>query len=100
MNVEKQVKAKLLSRGFKEEQLLNNRGLIGAAIDETQEVVKNINYDTVLATVPYQCCPVCNGTGQTIADGFTSSVFQTCKVCNGAMIIPQHIVPQVLANDE
>lgn len=60
-------------------------------------VVKN---DTVLATVPYQCCPVCNGAGQTIADGFTTGVFQTCKVCNGAMIIPQHIVPQVLAIDE
>ena len=48
--------------------------------------------NTVLAAVPYQCCPLCNGNGQTVADGFTSSVYQTCKVCNGAMIIPMHIV--------
>lgn len=50
---------------------------------------------TVLATVPYQCCPVCNGSGQTVADGFTSAVYQTCKVCLGAMIIPMHVLPQV-----
>ena len=48
--------------------------------------------NTVLAAVPYQCCPVCNGNGQTVADGCTSSVYQTCKVCNGARIIPMHIV--------
>lgn len=48
--------------------------------------------NTVLAVVPYQCCPLCNGNGKTIADGFISSVYQTCKVCNGAMIIPMHIV--------
>lgn len=46
----------------------------------------------VVAAVPYQCCPLCNGNGKTVADGFTSSVYQTCKVCNGAMIIPMHIV--------
>ena len=45
----------------------------------------------VLAAVPYQCCPLCNGNGQTVADGFTSSVYQTCKVCNGVRIIPMHI---------
>jgi hypothetical protein len=50
---------------------------------------------TVLATVPYQCCPVCNGNGKTVADGFTSSVYQTCKVCLGAMIIPMHVLPKV-----
>lgn len=48
--------------------------------------------NTVLAAVPYQYCPLCNGNGQTVADGFTSSVYQTCKVCNGARIIPMHIV--------
>jgi hypothetical protein len=50
---------------------------------------------TVLATVPYQCCPVCNGNGKTVADGFTSSVYQTCKVCLGAMIIPMHVLLKV-----
>ena len=49
---------------------------------------------TVLSTVPYQCCPVCNGIGETVADGFTSAMYQTCKVCLGEMIIPIHILPQ------
>ncbi len=48
--------------------------------------------NTLLPAVPYQCCPLCNGNGKTVADGSTSSVYQTCKVCNGAMIIPMHIV--------
>lgn len=47
---------------------------------------------TVLAAVPYQCCPLCNGAGTTVADGFTSSVYKICRVCNGAGIIPMHIV--------
>ena len=98
MNVEEQVKAKLLSIGFKEEQLLNNRGLIGAAIDETQEVVKNINYDTVLPTVTFmQLCPKCNGHGAVskppyvagdVHEWTSSATSFTCDVCNGAKIIP------------
>ena len=48
--------------------------------------------NTVLAAVPYQCCPVCNGTGQTFADNFTSTLYDICKVCNGAKVIPMHIV--------
>ena len=59
----------------------------------------SINNDAVLETVPYQCCPVCNGTGQVLADGFTSAVYQPCKVCNGAMIIPMYIVAQVLKDE-
>ena len=44
MELENKVKQQLLSRGFTKEQLLNNRGLIGAAIDETiLTVVKNLN---------------------------------------------------------
>lgn len=99
MNVEEKVKAKLLSRGFKEKQLLNNRGLIGAAIDETQEVVKNINYDTVLATVPYQKCPVCEGMGQIFVNQLdpyntNSSIgYKQCHVCGGSGIIPMHVLP-------
>jgi hypothetical protein len=45
----------------------------------------------VFDCVPYQCCPVCNGTGQVVADGYTSAVYQPCKVCNGARIIPMHV---------
>jgi len=39
----KKIKNKLLMRGFPNEKLINNRGLIGATIDEViLEVVKNI----------------------------------------------------------
>ena len=44
-------------------------------------------------TIPYQCCPVCNGQGRTIADGFTSNFYQTCKVCKGAMVLPMATQP-------
>ena len=40
---EKKIRNKLLMRGFTNEKLINNRGLIGATIDEViLEVVKNI----------------------------------------------------------
>ena len=43
MDIEEKVKTKLLMRGFSKETLLNNRGLIGAATDETVlELVKNL----------------------------------------------------------
>jgi hypothetical protein len=42
MNIEEKVKSNLLARGFKNEALLSNRGLVAATIDETiLEVVKN-----------------------------------------------------------
>lgn len=41
---EKKIRNKLLMRGFLNEKLINNRGLIGATIDEViLEVVKNIS---------------------------------------------------------
>jgi len=43
MDLENKVKQQLLSRGFTKDQLLNNRGLIGATIDDTALiVVKNL----------------------------------------------------------
>lgn len=43
MNIEEKVKMNLLIRGFDTKTQLNNRGLIGATIDETiLEVVKNL----------------------------------------------------------
>ena len=43
MDLEKKVKQQLLIRGFSKEQLLNNRGLIGAVIDEVALIiVKNL----------------------------------------------------------
>lgn len=35
MKIEEKIKTNLLNRGFSEKNLLNNRGLIGATIDET-----------------------------------------------------------------
>ena len=37
----KEVKQKLLQRGFKDSDILNNRGKIGAAIDETYFITKD-----------------------------------------------------------
>jgi hypothetical protein len=49
------------------------------------EPTKNLN------AVPYQTCPLCLGAGR--MTGYSSSIFQTCHVCNGARIIPMHVVP-------
>lgn len=51
MDIEKTVKSKLLSRGFSEKKQLNNRGLIGATIDETIDAV--INKNAVLCSVSH-----------------------------------------------
>jgi citrate lyase gamma subunit len=48
MNIEEKVKMNLLKRGFDNNTQLNNRGLIGATIDETiLEVVKNLHISDV-----------------------------------------------------
>lgn len=46
-----------------------------------------------ISSVPYQTCPLCNGTGKILSDGFTSGLYQTCKVCKGAFLIPQFSLP-------
>ena len=44
MNLEEQINTKLLVRGFSNKLLINNRGLIGATIDDTIiEVIKSSN---------------------------------------------------------
>lgn len=35
----------------------------------------------------WQKCPICNGKGVVTANGYTSSVFEQCGVCNGMKII-------------
>ena len=48
MKLDKKVKQKLLNRGFTKKQLLNNRGLIGATIDDTAlTLVKNLTIPVV-----------------------------------------------------
>jgi len=52
----------------------------------------------VLATVPYQKCPVCDGMGQILVNQLdpynTNSAigYKPCHVCGGSGIIPMHIV--------
>ena len=35
----------------------------------------------------WQCCPVCDGNGQILADGFISSIYQQCPTCSGQRMI-------------
>ena len=35
MNIEEKVRMKLFARGFSKETILNNRGLVGATVEET-----------------------------------------------------------------
>jgi hypothetical protein len=65
MNIEEKVKMNLLARGFDNKTQLNNRGLIGATIDETiLEVVKNLR----IADVSGQLCRCGNPIGRTECD--------------------------------
>ena len=49
MEFEDKIKNKLRLRGFTEEQIINNRGLIGAVIDETiLEVTKSADHDVFI----------------------------------------------------
>ena len=59
--------------------------------------------NTVLAAVPYQLCPKCNGQGQVskppyiagdVHEWSSSSCIFLCDVCNGSKIIPMFIVSQ------
>jgi DnaJ-class molecular chaperone len=58
--------------------------------DKCKSAIKGITQQKTSSFIPYQHCPICQGTGQTLADGFISSVFQTCKCCHGNMIIPMY----------
>ena len=63
------------------------------------EQVKNITYEPVLQTVPYQLCPKCGGDGEVLVNNWNGSPtsistgMQICDLCGGAKIIPQHIMP-------
>lgn len=59
-----------------------------------EPVSKNNSY-TMLATVPYQCCPVCGGTGRVIT-ALSFACYETCDTCNGKKIIPQAVLPEIL----
>jgi hypothetical protein len=53
MDLENEIKSKLLMRGFTKKKLLNNRGLINATIDEVAiAVVKNLALFGVGCSLP------------------------------------------------
>ena len=43
--------------------------------------------------VPYQVCPICNGTGRLLNIGTSSAIDRSCDHCNGAKVIPMHVIP-------
>ena len=69
-------------------------------VSKTQKPT-NCGY-TVLATVPYQKCPVCKGMGQIFINQLdpyntNSSIgYKPCHVCGGSGIIPMYIVNEKL----
>ena len=78
MEFDKRVKEQLLNRGFTEEQLLNNRGLIGATINETVVMlVKKLPIQRVVN--PVVCDNPLHNT-QVEADG-------RCHWCEGKELI-------------
>ena len=48
---------------------------------------------TVLAAVPYQKCPVCEGVSQIFVSTNSSIGYKPCHVCGGSGIIPMHVLP-------
>jgi DnaJ-class molecular chaperone len=44
--------------------------------------------------VPYQCCPVCNGTGMVTSWYPSISLLETCTVCKGTKIIPMYVLKE------
>lgn len=69
-------------------------------VSKTQKPA-NCGY-TVLATVPYQKCPVCEGMGQIFVNQLdpyntNSSIgYKPCHVCGGSGIIPMHTINEKL----
>ncbi len=53
MDFENEIQNRLLKRGFSNEKLLNNRGLIGATIDEVILLIdKKLNISDVIDNIP------------------------------------------------
>lgn len=60
-------------------------------------------------TIPYQCCPKCNGQGTVskppyiagdVYEWSSSSAVFPCDVCNGAKIIPMYVITQINTENE
>ncbi len=53
-----------------------------------------------MKTVPYQKCPLCNGTGRILAPALSSSCYDVCDVCMGVKIIPEYIITEVVKTEK
>jgi DnaJ-class molecular chaperone len=47
------------------------------------------------STVPYQTCPLCNGSGIELPTGLSTATSFPCSVCKGAKVIPQYQQPEL-----
>lgn len=74
---------------FQENTPFNLHEMDADSFSQLQDIKQKVK---VLEVVPYQVCPLCNGSGNNLADGFTSAVYQPCKVCYGSRIIPMYII--------
>lgn len=53
----------------------------------------------VIECVPFQRCPICNGTGTEFVaqiDPMTTATYgyQICTVCGGSKVIPMAVIPE------
>lgn len=64
---------------------------IEEVVDEIFNVLITIKTDSN-QFVPYQCCPICGGSGEVLSDGFTSAVYEQCDTCKGNKIIPMALI--------
>lgn len=72
-------------------QLISQYERDGFSIDELVDelfILIMPERDEFAHCVPYQRCPICEGSGKIPAEGFTSSIYMTCDTCNGMKIIP------------
>ncbi len=81
--LEKYIKGKLILRGFTKEQILNNRGIIGAALEEIVLLVGigSLGIRLTPKEPEKKVCPECNG------NGFKGGVWrlrggEDCPTCN------------------
>lgn len=71
MEIEEKVRLRLMQRGFNYNEILNNRGLIDATIEDTIiEVVKNFHISDVIKSV----CDICEKEGE-------NRIYCSCQNC-------------------
>jgi hypothetical protein len=78
--MEKLIKQKLIERGFKEETLLNNIGLIGACIEETEQQLRLYGVSVSLPSDPMVLAEYLHDNYEQIAKRTKWQTQKSCKV--------------------